>query len=247
MNKLSMTIVLVTGSTLLGGCQQVSSMFAARPASVGDPALAVSSYFDERIATGKRELQEHRPAQAVVSFRQASYNTATAPEAYNGMAIAYAQMGRQDLARRFFTAAMAADPSDTRFARNLARLDGDMPSSAPERALAQAELPAVAEVPVPAAASQPAPTAATPSAIQSPGLLRASSREVTISTGQGAGLGRNEVRVATQPPRVAGLSGRVHVEGRPQTQAYPVRLALSDVPRGPAPRYPVRIELPQAK
>ena len=243
MRKVTFAILLASSSMMLGGCQQLGSMFASRPASTQTASLDMSSYFAERLETGRRELLAHRPSQAVTAFRQASYDPATAAEAYNGMAIAYAQMGREDLARRFFMAALQANPGDERFVRNLARLDNGRPTAGPINAFAASEAPA-AELPPTAAATAAAPAPAANAAIS-----RVSNREVSLARPVADARRPAEVHISTMPTRTASLSSRVTVEGAPprgRAPAYPVRVVLADAPAR-QPQYPVRIELPQTK
>ena len=243
MSKATIAIVLATSSVMLGGCQQVSSMFAARPAHAENASLDMSSYFAERLETGRRELMQHRPSQAVTAFRQASYDPASAADAYNGMAIAYAEMGRDDLARRYFMAALQANPGDERFVRNLARLDDGRATSAPAQAFAASTAPAP-ELPPAAAATAPAPTSPASAA-----LVRVSNREVSLAQPTAQTRRPAEVRITTNT--TASLSSRVTVERRPSTRgqapAYPVRVVLADVPTRPQAEYPVRIPLPRSK
>jgi tetratricopeptide (TPR) repeat protein len=84
----------------------------------------MSDYFQARLDAGRYHLSRGRPAQAAIAFRQASYDRARAGEAFNGMAVAYSRLGRPDLARTYFNLAVAADPDDARYRRNLARLEG---------------------------------------------------------------------------------------------------------------------------
>jgi len=42
--------------------------------------------------------------------------------AANGMGVAYAQVGRYDLAQRFFEQAMSIDPGNVHYAENMSRL-----------------------------------------------------------------------------------------------------------------------------
>jgi len=252
MKRKLMALMVVSSSMMLGGCQVFHSAFADKPARIETASVDLSSYFAERLEAGRRHLQAHRPSQAIIAFRQASYDAASAGSAYNGMAIAYAQMGRDDLARSYFTAAMQADPGDERFARNLARLDQDAPSAIPERAFARIDETAVESI-APNAASAAIPEAPTradrgPAAA---GLIRVSPREVTIPTRADSSAPRpTEVRVSARLESSGAAFGRVTVDGRSLRNArpdYPVRLALTDVPRRSAPTYPVRIELPPAK
>jgi Tfp pilus assembly protein PilF len=115
--KTASLLALGTASLALGGCQALfgSQSFASR-APVAESALFdMSDYFTARLEAGRTHLARGRPAAAVTAFRQASYDPAHAGRAFNGMGVAYAQMGRQDLAQRYFTMAVAADPQDQRF------------------------------------------------------------------------------------------------------------------------------------
>jgi tetratricopeptide (TPR) repeat protein len=250
MNRYFIALMLASGSTMLGGCQVFHSAFAAKPAGPKTASVDLSSYFAERLETGRRDLQANRPAQAITAFRQASYDPASAGSAFNGMAIAYSQMGRDDLARRYFTAAMQADPNDGRFARNLARLDQGVPSVVPERAFAQID-PEGAEAIAPVAAAIPETSRRTHREPAALGLTRVSPREVTLPSRESGSAARpTEIRAPARAEATATAFGRVTVDGRslrnPRSD-YPVRLALTDVPRRAAPSYPVRIELPPAK
>ena len=126
MRKMSSMLALAVSSLALGGCQSLfgNASFAERAPAVEPSSLAMSDYFAARLEAGREHLAAKRPTQAVTAFRQASYDPAFAGRAYNGMGVAYAQLGRQDLALRYFTMAVAADPSEERFGRNLARLQG---------------------------------------------------------------------------------------------------------------------------
>ena len=117
--------LLVLASSLLGGCQALfgSASFAERPPPAASASIDMSDYFATRLEAGRIHLERGRPTQAVTAFRQASYDPEFAARAYNGMGVAYAQLGRQDLARRYLAMAVSADSQDERFARNLARLD----------------------------------------------------------------------------------------------------------------------------
>lgn len=246
MNKAGLALGLASSALLLAGCQQFGSMFAAKPASADNAQIDLSGYFAERLEAGRRHLLQHRPGQAITAFRQASYDRATAASAYNGMAIAYTEMGRDDLARRYFMAALQADPTDERVVRNLARLDSLPPAATPET-------PARAEAAAPMAPPAPIVTAgAAAGEATSPALVRVSNREVTLSPfGTGNARRPVEVRVSARPARSASLSGRVVIErpvaARSPSQAYPLRLALADVPAAPRENSAVRTELPQPK
>jgi Flp pilus assembly protein TadD len=120
MRKTSTVLTLGACFLALTGCQALfgTSSFASQAPSVDVASLDMSDYFTARLEAGRIHLAQGRPAAAVTAFRQASYNAAHAGPAYNGMGVAYAQLGRQDLARRYFEMAVAADPVDERFARD---------------------------------------------------------------------------------------------------------------------------------
>ena len=239
----------------LAGCQAflgAPSFADARPAEA-TASVDMSDYFAARIESGRMHLAQGRPTQAVTAFRQASYNPAYAGRAYNGMAVAYAQLGREDLARRYFTMAVAADPQDERFARNLARLEQAPPSVADIVELASTGQ----------STAQATQLAARPSerqAAENSGLRRISSREVeirstatlrsdrTISTDlqQSARLESPPAVVATRAEPAPRYPVRIELPQAdpPARTGYPVRIALSDVRVTRRSTYPVRIELP---
>ena len=133
----SKLIIGASALVALSGCSLVQDN---SPSVRSAQALDMSSYFAQRVAEGRSHLDANRPAQAVEAFRQASYDERYAPQAFNGMGVAYVMMGREDTARRMFERAVEADPTDERFVRNLARLDVPSESYTREQPLmAQAE------------------------------------------------------------------------------------------------------------
>lgn len=93
------------------------------PRSHSARQVDMSDYFAQRLDAGRAHLANGYPTKAIEAFRQASYNPAFAPDAYNGMAVAYASLGRQDVARDMFVRAIDLDPTDMRFRRNLAKVE----------------------------------------------------------------------------------------------------------------------------
>ncbi|WP_271077125.1 tetratricopeptide repeat protein [Aurantiacibacter sp. MUD61] len=148
------------------------------------------------------------------------------------MAVGYEMMGRSDVARRYFLAAIEADPADPRFHRNLARLDGTATGTAfaeveqqPEPALAgdaEALEVTVADLAVTQSvdSAEPLPTR----------LQRVSSREVMIAS-----------RDEWGPRLVAGQAERpavFHIDQRGRTNPvvnaerernYPVQFAVAAI------------------
>ena len=72
---------------------------------------------------GKRALADGQYGAAVAALRLARLDPGCAAEATNGLGVAYAQLGRDDLAERYFREAVAMDPQDRRFTANLARFE----------------------------------------------------------------------------------------------------------------------------
>lgn len=253
--KTTSALLVLAASSLVGGCQTLfgSAPFAERAPSEASGSIDMSDYFAARLEAGRIHLERGRLTQAVTAFRQASYDPAYAARAYNGMGVAYAQIGRQDLARRYFAMAVSADPQDERFARNLARLD-----HAPVGGMERAELAAAAVRPSPGMFRENGLSEGQPG--ENSGLVRVSPREVQIPSAVGL---RRERKVfigpqqSPRPPSSVGVVAAKPAQSYPvrielpqaasrKRQEYPVRIALSDVTGGQGASYPVRIELPDA-
>jgi Flp pilus assembly protein TadD len=71
---------------------------------------------------GRTQLREGNISAAVASFRIALLDEETRAEASNGLGVAYARLGRPDLADRYFQAAISAEPENTKYVANLLRL-----------------------------------------------------------------------------------------------------------------------------
>ena len=118
----STILVLAAAMVSLGGCQ----LFSPGKGNLAHGAQAepdMASYFDQRMADGKRHLQANRLSLAITAYRQASYSPDHTVEAYNGLAIAFDRLGRRDLAAQYFNAALALAPEDEMIARNFARFE----------------------------------------------------------------------------------------------------------------------------
>lgn len=113
-NRLLDNALLLGCAAALGACQ-----------ATGAPGLARNGM--ERPAPGETDLgRAHLAAQrnglAIEAFNRALVFGEPAAPALNGLGVAYARLGRADLAYRFFTQASAADPANPLYARNLATL-----------------------------------------------------------------------------------------------------------------------------
>jgi hypothetical protein len=74
---------------------------------------------------GGAQLDAGLDALAIESFRAEIRFNPRNVEAYNGLAIAYGRIGRNDLAQRYFEIALAMDPLNIKVQANLAKLPGN--------------------------------------------------------------------------------------------------------------------------
>jgi hypothetical protein len=71
-------------------------------------------------AEAKRQLEAGNMALAVDGFRRAVRQSPESVDALNGLAVAYDNLGRFDLSRRFYALALAADPTSAKVRHNMA-------------------------------------------------------------------------------------------------------------------------------
>lgn len=83
------------------------------------PALANA---DPLTQIGRSQLDASNPGLAAKSFEQALANGERPAPALNGLGVAYARIGRADLAARYFKMAAEADPDNEGYRANLAKL-----------------------------------------------------------------------------------------------------------------------------
>lgn len=114
--RMALTIALVSP---LGGCQFINSLHLSHRSASPQPALARDQYY-----TGKGQdlLRSGQPGGAAEAFNLALATGEDPAPAYNGLGVAFARMGRPDLAYRFFNKAVTSDPGNLAYAGNLDRL-----------------------------------------------------------------------------------------------------------------------------
>jgi len=146
MPKKLLLAALPLAALALSGCQALfGNENGAQMAEVSKSEIDMTSYYAQRLAAGRQHLERGQVAAAANAFRQASYHPQYAAQAYNGMAIAYDRLGRDDLAERFFGLAIKTDPSEAAYARNFAMFRDEHPVSPEARpAMALAEVDPVA-------------------------------------------------------------------------------------------------------
>lgn len=228
---------------MLGGCHSLFGRSShARVEGVERNQLAVAEA--GQMEAGRAALRDGRYAEAITAFRQARLSPLHAADAANGLGVAYSNIGRPDLAERYFRQAMAYDPQDARFAANLARLFRANPAYAMRAGVA---LPALAEAapPAPPARPQTLPSlvrylfggggkAQLRIELPATRMVRVSQNEVRVGTGAAGGAWP----AADRPARVA---VRVESAGTRTGRASTVRVTAGGPVLAASGRYPVKV------
>ena len=235
MSRFSLSLKPAAGAVALAfalsGCQLLGIGAHGRTAFRDDSAAILADFGADQLAQGRTALVEGRTADAIEAFIIAKAFPEQTPAAFNGLAVAYSRLGRNDLAERFFQSAVALAPQEDRYRSNLSLFysrNGLPRTPAPMMAVAA-----------------PAPEAGTP-IVEAPGsiavatppspFLRSLGAGVTVQAPQ-ARLQRvsaAEVRInSPTTPRVT-RQPVIHV-GRAEQVTYPVRITLSDIKVEPAP------------
>ncbi|QZD90593.1 hypothetical protein K3148_04150 [Qipengyuania aurantiaca] len=246
--KPATTLALVALATSLGGCKSFVQAFDfSRHSSAPQYAIGEAD-----LEEGKDALRAGAAGNALSPLHRAALNPQTCGEALNALGVAYARLGRGDLAERYFIAATRVDADNERFAANLDRFyRSDLSRSA--RAL-HAQRQTVAEAFAEYAQSEaavPAEPVADTRVVESGG----EKRTITLSGPA------TSTRVSTSSPapvRTAATPIRVRISGEapsaPQT-ARPAEMRIGSAAPAMQPRvrvgvaqgnanYPVRVTLP---
>ena len=118
-NLTRITACIIAASTL-SGCQSFMGAFNFGDAKVQRADAGEGPVFGaEELERGRAALKAGYAANAIDQFRLATLNEKTAPDAFNGMAVAYARLGRADLAENYFKTALSLDSANPKFAANL--------------------------------------------------------------------------------------------------------------------------------
>lgn len=120
MRKTPAAVLLLTLTVpLLSGCHFLfgkSRSFRAELPPQQDPHAFAAA----QMAAGREALSNEQYGAAVIAFRNAWLAPEYSAAASNGLAIAYSEIGRPDLAERYFKRAIAEAPGDVRYRSNLA-------------------------------------------------------------------------------------------------------------------------------
>lgn len=113
----------VIGLVALGGCKFIGSLHLSgnphRNEAAGE--LAQSSY-GPNTQQARDYLRSNLNGLAIDSFNRALASREDPAAAYNGLGVAYARLGRTDLAYRFFRKATMSDSANPTYAHNLVSL-----------------------------------------------------------------------------------------------------------------------------
>ena len=108
--------ILVSGCAMQQNAAPEFRLSSSAPAAVPGASM---------LQRGRAQLDAGLNALAIEAFRAEIRTNPDAADAYNGLAVAYGRIGRDDLAQRYFETALAKDPGNGRAQANLARLTGD--------------------------------------------------------------------------------------------------------------------------
>lgn len=206
-------LVLVLATPLLGGCQSLfGSKLSIRPAGATTPTGEAVGHAAVQMEIGRKALGDGQFGVAIAAFRNARIDPDQAAAATNGLAVAYSELGRPDLAERYFREAVALAPGDRRFQANLQLF---------YRQNAQAVAFTAADLPATAASSTTVSDArvrlvtrtGVPGAVT---IARPEQRLVRLSA--------NEVRVGSPAPTESTPASAMVQELK---AAYPIRVGLS--------------------
>jgi tetratricopeptide (TPR) repeat protein len=182
------TSVLLT-ATLLSGCGAPAQKVEIRP--LGSAAVQVRPP-NEQLAYARAQLAMGNIGLAIEAFRKAIREEPDSADPLAGLADSYAAMGRHDLARRYYEAALAVKPHDPALLQAVAppapTPAQESPGDLPAQAQAASSAPAPAEPNPPPAPNMAAklPQALThqpeQAAAMAPRLERLSPGEVALVT-----------------------------------------------------------------
>ena len=240
MKTLSRISALLLATVALGGCSSLFGITFAHKGSHGLESMPTQMAGAQvELATARSYMEAGMTAAAIDHFRAAQLDPDSLPAATNGLGVAYARLGRYDLADRYFRTAMALEPGNEEFAANMLRLQRDYALASArnqEAAERMAEAKAATEAAELAQANLPgsimrispgevhivtAPLGAAPTAVVA--SRDAEPRQPAANRGGGEkGDSRYPVRIELSHARDQGRSDEVAVE-------YPQRIDLSKV------------------
>jgi hypothetical protein len=249
MNNASKMITTILASSLLAGCQ--SFPFSKLGFGKARPAAHMPLIVDEPgsvvLAEGHEQLRQGNISAAVASFRISALDPDARADASNGLGIAYAKLGRADLADRYFRTAAMLDPANTKYVANLERLQRKeyfAMRARDEARMAEVTAQTPPEAPATFAAAFGAPVTEHVSITKEPAarITRISSGEVRISGGAQASAA-TRMRVEYRQAKVTAGKQDLSEQAEGAEPESPLRVALVSQSKTIRPAYPVRIDL----
>ena len=238
MRSLFKVSVMLFATAALSGCASIfGHAFADRTAPEAAPVQPAGGNVE--LAAARQAMDAGMTAEAIDHFRAAQMDPDALPAASNGLGVAYARLGRLDLADRYFRIAVALDPANERFAANMLRLQDAY-------ALARASDTQTTQVTQATVAPAPEKLAVA----NEPGTIERISRgEVHVRSFAATAAAPIAVvasRDAVPAPAVDKVEGKAETVAAPAS--YPVRIDLSSPTRAARGRpiaaaYPQRIDL----
>ncbi len=181
--------------------------------------LSPENYGASQLALGREMLDQGFYGQAIVAFRNAQHLPQVAAEAHNGLGIGYSQIGRPDLAERYFKQAVLEAPGDSRYQANLNKFYETVPALA-VKSDRSGRL---------AAQGNPIPTSQILQTRGGNAVVR-----IELPTARSIRVSANEVRIETRtiadPRRRSDTAVTTSMAAKPARHlnaAYPVRITFS--------------------
>ncbi|MFM5885207.1 MAG: tetratricopeptide repeat protein [Novosphingobium sp.] len=116
---LAAAALTLPGCSALFGTNKLASQTASPSEHAAQAAPAAVAAFTD---AGRAALDKGSTGLAIEAFRRAVTSGEAPAPAFNGLGVAYARVGRFDLAQRYFERAAQIDPANGRYQANLARL-----------------------------------------------------------------------------------------------------------------------------
>lgn len=245
---ISAATLLAMGAVVLTGCQAIGGSRFARHSGPVPQERSAEDYAADQLRLGREALGLREWGLALISFRLVRHMPEHAAEASNGMAIAYANVGRPDLAERLFRQAVELAPGDGRYQANLKQFYTATPEFAVKVDRGATGFAATAQV----EPAIPAPRTIMPRSggavirivLPTPSMVRLSAGEVHLGSPASGGSGQARVMPRSAMVSASGVR-RVNPQFRRVAEPPPpiVAAAQSRVAVGPAAPYPVRITI----
>ncbi len=213
----------------LGGCQFFGKLNLARSGSQEQQQTAKADRaMPSSLAEGREHLRANRNGLAIDAFNLALVRGEDPAAAYNGLGVAYARVGRNDLAYRFFKKANTSDPENPVYASNLIRL-----VDSPAFALNQIDRAPTA--PPARVTERPVATSTAAAAPRVPGRLYREGRgQISLTTRADAAIGAPDQRGGAMP-QVAMRSTPQRSPVTPTTRAEEPKAPKADLPAAATP------------